>query len=323
MVKYNFIIAGGEGFYKIAYSDLKEVDYVRYFENYIDGLQGSFTKFAAHINFNLRINRYIKTPLRSIVYDKLFPAEFSYNNPLCFIFFGTQFAVINTSYIEFLKRKYPTAKFVLYMQDILSSLPYYDIDNYKKRFDLILSYDRKDCEKYGLKYFPTPFSYINPSDLQKHEPVDVYFCGAAKTRYNDILNVYNECKRKNLSCRFFITGVPEEARIESDEIIYDKKISYLENLSHAYSSRCILEIMQENAVGFTPRLWEALFYNKHFLTNNKDITKSEYYNKDYIHTLSDIENISDWISVNIQVPKDIIMKKSPRRLLEFIDDNLE
>ena len=321
-MKYNYIIAGGAGYYKYAYSDVSHLDNVAYFENYVDGMRSSFLKFAARVNFNLRLNRYIKTPLRRLVFDKIFPFSFKEDRPLCFIFFGVQFAVINTSYLEYLRNRYPSAKIVLFMQDIVSSLPYYDIENYKKRFDAVLSYDRQDCDRYGLMYYSTPFSYIDPADFKTRKPVDVYFCGAAKTRYHEILDVYRKCKDKGLSCRFFITGVPVDERIASNEIVYDQKISYLDNLSYVYSSRCILEIMQKNAVGFTPRVWEALVYNKHLLSDNPDLTNSEFYNDRSIHTLKDIVSISEWINTDVDTSEAAIREKSPVRLLEFIEKNI-
>lgn len=318
MKEYNFIIAGGEGFYSVAYSDLKRCDNVRYFENYIDGILSPLMRILVKLCFNLKINRYIKTPFKHIAYKKIYPAQFSTDRPLCFIFFGTQFAVINTDYLEYLKVQYPSAKFVLYMQDIVSSLPYYDILNYKKRFDLILSYDCNDCKKYGLQYYSTPFSYVAPDKFIKREPIDVYFCGSAKTRYPEILRVYQACKEQGLKCKFFITGVPEADRIKSEEIIYDRRISYLDNLSYIYASKCIVEIMQANAVGFTPRLWEALFYNKHLLTNNVNIITSNYYNASQIHLIDKDKITMDYVDNIVKTDKKILLKKSPLNLIKYI-----
>lgn len=322
-MKYNYVIAGGSGFYQIAYSDLNRLDNVAYFENYIDRINSRLIKFATRVNFNLKLNQYLRTPLRKLVFDKIFPINFKESKPLCFIFFGTQFAVINTSYIEFIRKKYPSVIIILFMQDIVSSLPYYDIENYKKRFDLILSYDKNDCNRYNLIYYPTPFSYINPSNFHKHKTIDVYFCGAAKSRFHEILNVYKLCKDKGLSCKFIITGVPVKERLASDEIIYDKRISYLENLSFVYASRCVLEIMQKNAVGYTPRLWEALVYDKHLLSNNPEIYNSEFYNNNSIHYIDDVDNILEWINLKVSTSKNTVAQKSPIKFLEFIESKLD
>ena len=139
--KYNYIIAGGSGFYEVAYSDLYNLPNVVYFKNYIDSINSKIKQLLIRINFNLKLNDFIKTPFSKLVYPWLFPHSFKEDRPLCFIFFGTQFAIINTSYLDYLRRRYPNVKLVLYMQDIVASLPYYDIKSYKKKFDIVLSYD--------------------------------------------------------------------------------------------------------------------------------------------------------------------------------------
>lgn len=318
---YNYIIIGGSGFYKIAYSNLFLDSNIQYFENYVDGLHNPFFRLLTKLNFNLAVNNWIKTPFKKFVFPKIFPYNFKDSAPLCFVFFGVQFSVINTSYIEYLRRIHPAAKFVLYMQDIVSSLPYYDIESYKKRFDLILSYDKNDCLKYGLTYFPTPYSFVAPSTLKKQAPIDVFFCGAAKTRLKTILDIYIKCKQKGLSCKFFITGVPEADRLVADDIVYDHKISYIENLSYVNASKCIVEVMQENAVGFTPRLWEALFYGKHLLTNN-EFADIECYNSNSIHNITEIEQITSWISQDISIDLSVQKKKDPHALLALIETKI-
>lgn len=318
--KYNYVIAGGSGFYEVAYHDLMELPNVRYFKSYVDGMSSGLMKYLARINFNLKLNKYVSTPLRSVVYPRLFPFAFDKERPLCFIFFNQQFAVINTGYIEYLRRKYPSAKFVLYMQDIVSSLPYYDIEDYKRRFDLVVSYDRNDCEKYGLEYFPTPFSHIPVEELASQEPVDVYFCGKAKNRLDAIMEVYDRCKENGLSYRFYITGVPEDKRIEADDIIYDHPMSYMENLSHVVSCRCIVEIMQQGAVGYTPRLWEAMFYGKHLLTNNDSLTEISK-EESGCHIISPQPDFK-WINSEAGWSGKRIMDKNPAYLLKLIEKTL-
>lgn len=318
--KYNYIIAGGSGFYEVAYNDLKEYDDITYYKNYIGGIESKLMKFLIRLNFNLKVNQFVSTPLSSIVYPNLYPFKYTNNKPLCFIFFGTQFAVMNSSYLKYLRKKFPGVKLVLYMQDIVSSLPYYHMRNYKKQFDIIISYDRNDAEKYGVLYYPTPYSYCDVKDIDI-EPFDVYFCGFAKTRYPTIFEAFRKCKAEGLKCKFIISGVPEAERIKHPDIIYDIHLSYQENLAYVKKCKCILEIMQENAVGFTPRLWESIFYNKHLLTNNKIITTSKYYDSERIHLYNPDNRVKDWIDFQLNINKDIITQKSPVKLLEFIEKN--
>lgn len=318
--KYNYVIAGGPNYYEVAYADLFSLSNVVYHKSFIGGIESSVFKLISRINFNLWINKFIPTPFSAMVFPKLFPHHFSDDKPICFIFFESHFAVYNTKYIEYLKKKYPGSKFVLYMQDLVSSLPHYDINSYKSRFDLIFSYDSGDCKKYSLYYFPTPYSYYDISHLDKKEPIDVYFCGAGKTRYKAIFDVYHRCVQEKLQCKFFITGVPESERIQGEGLIYDHPISYIENLSYVSASKCILEIMQENADGYSLRLWEAMMYNKHLLTNNQFIINSEYYFKDSIHFVPDTKPFIDWLNTKVVYPQSLKERKSPIQLLREIEN---
>lgn len=321
--KYNYIIAGGSGFYEVAYSDLYNLPNVIYFKNYIDSINSKIKQLLIRINFNLKLNDFIKTPFSKLVYPWLFPHSFKEDRPLCFVFFGTQFAIINTSYLDYLRRRYPNVKLVLYMQDIVASLPYYDIKSYKKKFDIVLSYDKGDCEKYNLVYYPTPFSKIDIDKLPKvDEDIDIYFCGAGKTRYPEIFKAYVKCKNQGLKCKFFLMGVPLDKRIDGEGLVYDKRISYEMNLAYAAKSKCILEIMQENADGYTPRLWEAIMLNKHLLTNNKRVKESNYYNPDNILIINENDNISNWINSKVDIINSLKKKKSPLYLLELIEQIL-
>lgn len=315
--KYNYVIAGSGGFYDIAYNDLKTLENVLYYKSFTDGINCCFKRILCRLNFNIKLNKYIRTPISRLVYPWLLPNHFDISRPLCYIFFGNQYALINTTYIEYLRKQHPDIKLVLYMQDIVASLPYYDIENYKKRFDIVLSYDKGDCDNYGLKYYPTPYSKY----AFKHsysEDIDVFFCGAGKTRYKTILDTYHNLTSKGLKCIFYITDVPIKDRIDGEGLHYDQPMSYIKNLEYVQRSKCILEVMQDNADGFTPRLWEAIIYNKHLLTNNFTIKTSKYWNPNGIHILNECDTY-DFINQSVYYPEDIKKEKSAIQLLHFLE----
>ncbi len=320
-MRFNYIIAGGTaGYYRAAYSDVCGLDNVMYYSSYIDGIQSKFKRFLVRANFNIKLNRFLKTPLRKIVNPWLFPNRFG-NKNLCFLFFECEFAVLNSDYPAYLRRRYPGAKLVLYMQDVVSSLPYYDMGKYKKEFDLILSYDKGDCRRYGLQYYPTPYSKLELK-ATSNERIDVFFCGASKDRYNEIIDAYKKCTEEGLKCKFFITDVPSDKQIVGDGLIYNKTISYKENLSYVAQSKCILEIMQKGANGNTFRLWEAIMYDKHLLTNNTDVVESRYYSPDFVHIVNESVPISGWIDKKVVIPASVKCMLSPTRMLEFIEQTI-
>lgn len=322
--KYNYVICGGGGFYSIAYKDLVKLPNVCYFSTDSVGFNTVLSKILLRINFKSEINRIIEVPFHEYVYPKLFPFHFNIKErPLCYLFFNCHQNIIDSSYIEYLRSNYPDVRTVLYMQDLVSSFSVkYNIESYKKRFDLVISYDEGDCKKYGLIYHPTPYSRIDISNLSVQEESDVFFCGYAKSRYKKIVDVYYRCREEGLKCKFFIIGIPQSEQIVGDGLIYDRTLSYIENLSYIMQSKCVLEIMQEKATGYTPRLWESLMYDKHLLTDNSSVKKSIFYDPSGIHCLSDVGKISDWINIPTSCSPDIKAMMSPLNVLRLIEEYL-
>lgn len=319
--KYNYIIAGVDRYYSIVYKDLQNKPNIKCYKSYIDGIKSKFIQFLVRVDFNIRLNKYIRTPFKFLTYPLIFRNEFRDGKPMCYVFLENQYAVINTSYIDYLKRKNANAKFVLYMQDLVSSLPYYNIDEYKNKFDLILSYDKGDCEKYNLVYNPTPYSSLGNLQHSTKEESDVYFCGYAKQRFKSILDVYDKCTNAGLKCLFFIMGVPKKEQIEHKGIIYDTPISYEENIAYIKQTKCILEIMQDNATGYTLRLWESIIYNKHLLSNNLSIKGSKYYDSGNVNFVQDLITY-DWINNEVNYSEELKKSLSPLALIERIDSLL-
>lgn len=319
---HNYVIVGDAGYYMVGYYDIIKLDNVQYFSTIYGNIKSKFNRLIFRITFSGKINKIIKNPFSSYIFPRLFPFKFNIEKPLVFIFFGNTQYIYQSNYISYLRKKYPNIKIVLYMQDIIARNYALNFDIARKKFDSILSYDNGDCKKYGLIYYPTPYSNYPIIENKKIEPIDIFYCGHAKMRYKEIFEVYRKCKNLGLKCKFFITAVPRNERIQSDDIIYDKPISYIENLQYVQKSKCILEIMQANADGYTPRLWESIVYNKHLLTNNVSLLKSKYYITESMHQLTDIENILSWINISIKNSFRVKSELSPINLLNFIDKTI-
>lgn len=320
--RYNYIIVGITGVYRAAYHDLLNMNNVSCHQGYVTNEYNAFVNLIFRINFNLRLNRFLKTPFRKIVFPLLYPHKFDTERCECYIFLEDQFAVFNTEYLTYLRKSKPGVKLVLYMQDIVASLPYYHIDEYKKEFDLILSYDRGDCERYGLLYYPTPYSYIDNTELVVNSDIDLFFCGASKNRYEKIIQIYEQCVKKGINCLFYITDVPIDCQVKGDGLVYNLPIQYEEYISIVKRSKCILEVMQDNADGFTMRMWESIFYGKHLLTNNHNIKQSEYFNSQSMHQFADLDRIDEWINKRVVIDSLIVSQKSPVSLLRKIEESL-
>lgn len=320
--KHNYVIVGADGYYLVGYHDLMTLNNVRYFSGIYDGITSELDKKMIRFTFSKKVNKIFQNPLSFYTYPRLFPFQFEDDKPLVFLFFGNTQYVYQSTYLKYLRKNYSNVKLVLYMQDVIARNFDLDFEKVRNCFDLILSYDKGDCKKYGLLYYPTPYSIYPIENDELIEPLDVFYCGHAKSRYNQIFDVYHRCKEKGLKVKFFITAVPNDKKIICDDIIYDKPISYIENLQYVQKSKCILEIMQDNTDGYTPRLWESIIYDKHLLTNNTFLQKSRFYQVQSMHHADDIENILSWINNPISNSEELKISLSPKELLKCIDTSI-
>lgn len=318
---YNYVVCGAGGFYNIGYRDIMNLPNVNYYESYKQGIQTTWIQRLVRLTFSKKANQYVRTPFSKITYPRIYKPMFEDNKPLCFLFFGNVQYVYQTSYLSYLRDTYPNVKIVLYMQDLICRNPDLNFEGCRNAFDVILSYDKGDAEKYGLHFHPTPMSRVHVEQDARLEKSDVYFCGYAKTRYPLIHELYRKYTDMGLRCDFHIMKFPiGEEKVEG--IHYDDEfLTYEQNIQHVLNAKSVLEIMQEGADGFTPRVWESIIYDRHLLTNNESLRHSEYYNPEFMHDVND-SNIVHALKREVTYDTNQKNKLSPIHLLTFIDQLL-
>lgn len=326
-MKYNYVIFGSwQENYLYSFHDIEKMSNAIYIYDIHAILGWKTPLFYTHIC--KKANRYFPLPFKSIWNRQLFNKNpFSDDKPLCFVFFGIwENMIVAAGFGDYLKRRFKGAKTVLFLQDILAkshsmySDDCYDAEELKALYDYVISYDKRDCEKYGFIYHPTVFSVPDlPADNDFPE-TDVYFLGLAKNRFTQITDIYDKLTEEKIKCDFFVAGVPEDKRIKREGIHYISQMSYTENLQRISKSKCILELMQEGAQGYTFRLWEAIVMNKKLLSNNSSLKDSHFYNENYIKVYhSENNNLSSWILDTAICHNSFVEKISPKELLIFID----
>lgn len=316
---YKYIILGTkESYYPVGYYDLNFIEGAKYLTETDMGVSPLFFSLC----FSPKVPYFFKRIFRYLTFPKLYAKFFNKKDSICLIVIAGPSLLYAADYISYLGKHYPNIKKVLYLQDIVSSKKYLDIETVKKYFDLILSYDQADCNKYDLIYYPTPYSCY-PIQKDLGYPVsDVFFCGMAKNRYSTILYMYDECIKQGLKCVFFVSGI-DETMERRDGIIYNTLLGYTEQLHYVQNSKCIVEIMQEGAIGYTPRTWESIIYDKHLLTNNTMLQTTQYYNMKYMHIgYESLRTISQWINAPVSYAEDFKASLSPIKLIMKIDSLL-
>ena len=313
----------GDGFYDVAYSDLLNRKDVKYYNHPMKSIRSFFLRLLGKLVFRPSFNAFFPRWVEIAIYHAILKGVDDNAGKHCFVIFYPTYFYLKDGFVSAIRKRFTNSKIVLYFQDIISSYRGLDkqISFIKDRFDVVLSYDKDDSSKYGFTYYPTPFSIISVNDINSVSECDVYYCGKAKSRYPLIFQAYKSCQERGLKCNFFIFGLKKEYQIKAPGLHYDTPVNYIQNLRYVNRTKCILEIMQEGATGYTPRLWESIVFDKHLLTNNESIINSKYYNFNSIHLIdSDMCSIQEWINLNVNYNNSIKRELSPIYLLSFLNE---
>ena len=191
-------------------------------------------------------------------------------------------------------------------------------------FDLLMTYDEGEAIKYNMLHFDEIESRINIPISKEYPISDVFFAGKAKDRLPKILAAYYVLHNAGLKCDFYITDVPKDEQVILEGIEYsDKFMPYNEMLYRSVNSRCMLDINQSGANGYTSRILEAIIYNKRIIMDNSYILKSKYYNPEYIQLVEDMSEIDPSFVMNGEkIDYGYQGDFSPIHLIKQIDDEL-
>lgn len=298
-MKYNYVIFNSvctdvsynreEDYYVICLRDLENRDDV--IINHVPlQEQPKFLRRLYNIHHSRWLyNKYWKFPFRNIWHPIIFKNRFKDDKPICFICLRYP----SISYLRYLKRKYPNCRIIKMSRDVIKIQEKRYADYSKANvFDIWMSFDEYDCKKYGFPHFDEFESKID-IPIEKEYPIaDVFFAGKAKDRLERLIKIYDKLERAGLTCQFFITEAKEEEKVERKGIFYSSSpMTYVQMLTYSINSRCILEISQENAIGYTSRFLEAVMYNKLLITDNKYISTTKFYNCDYIQIIKTEDDI--------------------------------
>lgn len=294
---YNFIITSETNqFYRYVYRDVNQLDYA-HFENGIP--VSKFLRFLMKVHFSSKTNRMFSLPLKSIWgkvwvthWKKILRSDLSVKNRKpCFILFADLIPLEYYGLSQLIRKSFPDCKIVYFYQDLVRHDPNKLKLIERKIADLIISFDPGDAKEYGLKYHNVPYSKLRKEFLGRQLESDICFIGKAKDRLKQIVDAYAFFSSQGLKCDFYITDVPEEARVYSDKIHYCEPMSYYAYLNTMMKSKCILEIMQEGGAGNTLRTNEAIEFNKILITNNEALEKNSLYDERYMFIYKDIHQL--------------------------------
>lgn len=321
---YKYVIWGSSNdFYLQSYKDVFNKENIEYLNGKIQ-TKSKFLNFIYTHHFGERINKIIKLPFKSVWNPLYFKNKFRKSDKICFILFCPP--LLNKEYkiVKYLRKKYKDCKIVIFMQDLVSKsfIKMETIENFNNTVDLVLSFDHKDCETYGWKYYPLVYSPVEVPNDENIKESDLYFVGKAKDRLDDIIHIYKKCIDNGLVCDFHITGVPKDKQLYADKIDYCNYVPYEENLKRIKKTHCMLEVMQGGGHGYTLRYCEAIALGKRLITNNQEVINAPFYNKNYISTFSGAEDFDVSFIKHSEgdIDYNYLKELSPIKMIEYIDN---
>lgn len=201
---------------------------------------------------------------------------------------------LSSDTIKELLKHHPKAKSIIYHWDSIENNPNGKIIN--PYFDKVVSFDKKDCEKYNLSFLPLFYyeEYKYVADSLQIPKYDMLFIGTMHSdRYKLVTGIAEQIIKKKGKCYlyFFFQGRimylryrvihPEISNINKLYIHFNT-LNKQELLELYKESKIIVDIQHPKQTGLTLRCFEALGAKRKLITTNSDIKNYDFYSPNNI-----------------------------------------
>lgn len=242
----------------------------------------------------------LNLPLQQIWYENWREKVREYDNAIVFN------RNLNWNIIEFLKKKNPNIRVIVWYWDTLKreqEIP----AKYHKMCE-IWSFDPVDCIKYNFKK-NVQFYVPRIANIDCEPYYDAVLIAKDKGRYKIIMEIVE--KLKSAGKKVYLRIVADKTSSQKGCAAYGKALEYEELMGITARSRAIIEIVKQGQQGLTERTLEALFLRKKLITTNKAIIDEEFYNPLNIMIWDNptFEEIHEFFSVPYNTVPDEILNK--------------
>lgn len=246
-------------------------------------------------------NKYIKNILQSIDKDM-------YN-----IVFVIRGGTLSSYSLEYMHKKLPNAKFIMYQWDSMKQSKYESIIKY---FDVVKTFDIHDSKTYNLEYLPLFYTkkYKSIALNKKDKKYDLVFYGAYHSDRLEIVQyIDNLFKEHNLIFKhhLYITKlalarllITRKIKLSDLGFFKTYSVSMDEIISTYTETNAVLDIELSIQNGLTMRTFEALGANLKLITTNQNIKEENFFNPQQIILINrdeiklDIENFKTSVPPN-------------------------
>ncbi len=195
-------------------------------------------------------------------------------------------ASLSENSIEFIKSRFPNAKYVFYHWDSVENNPC--VVELMNRFDHVLTFDPDDAEKFHWDYRPL---FYTPNIKKEDKSIDILFiCSLHSNRMKVLKQLKAICEDKHIVLKDYLYSKPihyikQKYIVRNEEFLTDDvRVRFrpllLSDTNDLYSkSRIIVDYTHPQQNGFTMRTIESIGYRCKLITNNKKIVISDFYDE--------------------------------------------
>lgn len=264
-------------------------------------VNGKILNKLANIHYSTRINRVLQLPFKSIWFkwfDNYINTRLPINGNSVLLFYDRNRFAYEDKFLMYLRKKYPGIKLVYIFTNIVkytaaTELKY--LDKLNKWYDVVFAFDLVDAKKYQFSYSPLIYDADPTYDKNTKESKDnlVFYVGQAKDRLPGLLSCFEKLKKLRIATDFHIVNVNEEDIKYSNEIIYNKFMSYDECVDSIQQSTCLIDVIQGDSTGLTIKTCEAVCYDKKLITTNRHVKEYPFYDPRYIRIVEVPDDIDE------------------------------
>ena len=214
------------------------------------------------------------------------------------------------SVIKALKKK--TKKLIAYQWDGLEKFP--EVKKYFPLFDSFFCFDVEDQENNIKSITNFYFDCLRPTyKIFNHQKPRLYFVGLYWGNREEKIDRFIEAmSTKDVELSIFIQYY-HQAEIKNPKIKYIKnRITFLENLKNVEEAEVLLDFVDPVHNGLSIRFFEAMYYKKKVITDNKMVRTYDFYHPDNIFVIDDnYGEIENFLKIPYcEIPLEIVEKYS-------------
>lgn len=189
-------------------------------------------------------------------------------------------ALITKDYLRWVQKKYLTKRIIVLYTNPVSKKNSSILNQSNVEY---WSYDEDDSKKNKMNFLNCG-GYFPQWKIEKKQPeIDVFYVGKDKNRLKKLQAIENQLNEYGINTFFYITW--EKSWQKKQDGIHKPFLPYEGVLNYLGKSRAILHLIEGAQHGITIRIQESLIHGIKLITDDRTITKYDFYNTNNIFIL--------------------------------------